>query len=212
MNEQRLRDLAETRLISWAHSRSLALELAGGTGASVSEIIRERAQGGSASTAPNQLTGPEARAAAAADTLQTEQSFRSLPGDQRSLVGWVYLRERSVSSWGEAHDKGNPQRVMEKALLAVGRDLVYGDEAAAGAGRERRIRKDEKGRGLPALSLRPRGKRRGARKQAVLAVAADVLVTRRRNSTLGLTSCDKHNKLPLSLEKSARTPTPEGPA
>lgn len=139
MNEKAMIQYAHDRLTVWAHQRAMAMEGLGHSGISVSEAMRERAHGGSASTAPSRLTVTERHAGRQSEVLEVEQSVRSLEFHQRSIVEAVYLHAKSHREVGQM--RGVTRQAIEKqlmaALVAIGRDLGFGDQVRRAARRAR---------------------------------------------------------------------------
>lgn len=107
MDKSNLRALAHGRLLDWARLRGADLEALGWSANSATEVMRQRAHGGGASTAPGELTLTEAQCDRVGRTLQTELAVRSLCDEQRVVVFARYAADRTISVW--AGERGIPQ-------------------------------------------------------------------------------------------------------
>ena len=86
MDTKKFHAIGHSRLSDWAQKRAADLAGLGWAGMSATEKMRQRAHGGSASTAPGVLTPVEQHVDARGRTLQTELAVRALTEAQRAAV------------------------------------------------------------------------------------------------------------------------------
>jgi DNA-directed RNA polymerase specialized sigma24 family protein len=119
---QRLRGIAHGRLCDWGQHRDAALAGLGFAANSVTERMRERLQGGGASTRAHQLNSVEGAVFRHGKTLQTENAVRALRPKIREAIHARYALDRSMAVW--ATEVGisaeSARKRISRGLLEVG--------------------------------------------------------------------------------------------
>ena len=114
--------MAHGRLKDWGRARDTDLAALGWSGNSATEVMRQRAHGGDASTAPGDLTVTELHCDRVGRTLQTELAVRSLGAEQRAAVVARYVEDRTIAVWANEHciPEGTAYARLSRGVEAVG--------------------------------------------------------------------------------------------